>query len=161
MVIFNCSIFLAVLVFFYQNEVEGQNTFKLLLVTSKRVSEEIYNTLANTLPFNFKLRLRFNAFKRFSHQHLNVIKQKKKKQQMHIIFILGVCISLPNCICISFGLVICMRRRWPWIFVHFFWFFLVFSFFFFVNDGVFCVSFLFGSQSKRNWNKRIVNEKII
>lgn len=97
--------------FSYQNEVEGQNTFKLLLVTSKRVSEEIYNTLANTLPFNFKLRLRFNAFKRFSHQHLNVIKQKKKKQQMHIIFILGVCISLPNCICISFGLVICMRRR--------------------------------------------------
>lgn len=71
MVIFNCSIFLAVLLFFYQNEVEGQNTFKLLLVTSKRVSEEIYNTLANTLPFNFKLRLRFNAFKRFSHQHLN------------------------------------------------------------------------------------------
>lgn len=79
MVIFNCSIFLAVLVFFYQNEVEGQNTFKLLLVTSKRVSEEIYNTLANTLPFNFKLRLRFNAFKRFSHQHLNVIKTEEEK----------------------------------------------------------------------------------
>lgn len=103
---------MAVLVFFYQNEVEGQNTFKLLLVTSKRVSEEIYNTLTVTLPFNFKLRLRFNAFKRFSHQHLNVIKtEEEKNQQMHIIFILGVCISLPNCICISFGLIFCMRRR--------------------------------------------------